>query len=340
MNTFFASTLQEMCFSKIALQIYNDRDIKSCLMDLVRHMRIMKETNLEEDMDITEEIPKFMETRGKELASTLPIPTIMKKPLFDALESLALEIFKWYETHSFFVCTDFDEFSSLCLRSDGTIDCLKTAQTLVERQDANIIVRFRIACHYCLTADMQRLIEESPNICTRAFEALPYFFPWLDYWFKKLPAISPASTETTDLLVQHIENEGQLLYLLQSDNKDLLRRITLKKVANSDVVRVCLPRLDKNDLKILFSDSDVKLNILITLLLYAPYCLDVVKQMWEYLDEFDIYQFFMLVEFWRNGNTLELDFCSHVKYTLANFWNECPSQLKGKVQKPFLVTGI
>ncbi|GIY98673.1 hypothetical protein CEXT_76991 [Caerostris extrusa] len=232
-----------------------------------------------------------MAARGKELASTLPIPTIMKKPLFDVLESLALKFLNGMKHIVFFVCTDFDEFSSLCLRSDGTIDCLKTAQALVARQDANIIVRFRIACHYCLTADMQRLIEESPNICTK----------------------------TTDLLVGHIDNEGQLMYLLQSDNKDLLRRITLKKAANSDVVRVCLPRLDKNDLKIVFSYSDVKFNILVTLVLYAPYGLDVVKQMWEYLDEFDIYQFFMLVEFWRDGTTLELIFVLVSKIHLLNF---------------------
>ncbi|GIY04558.1 hypothetical protein CDAR_93481 [Caerostris darwini] len=100
----------------------------------------------------------------------------MKEPLFNVLESLALKIFKWYETHSSFVCNDFDEFSSLRLRSEGTIDNLKTAQALVERQDANPIARFRIACHHCLTADMQRLIEESPNICTRAVEA-SHIFP-------------------------------------------------------------------------------------------------------------------------------------------------------------------
>ncbi|GIY98671.1 hypothetical protein CEXT_76981 [Caerostris extrusa] len=329
-----------MCFSKIALQIYNDRDIKNCLLYLVRYRRILKETNLEEDTVITGPRFTFVVTRGKELASTLPIPTPMKEPLLNVVESFVLKIFKWYEALSSFVCDDLDEYSSLCLRSDGTIDNLKTAQAMVKSQDANPIVRFRIACHYCLIADIQRLIGESPNICTRSIEAYPYYSPWLDYWTKTLPAISPPSAETALQLVEYIENEGQLMYLLQLGDRNLLTRIIWKNASSYDVVRVCLPRMHKDDLKIVFSDSDFKGMLLLNLLFSSPFFLDVVRQMFEYLEGFDIYQFFTLLDFDRNERELILDDRNPIRDTLTKFWNECPAELKAKAERSFSLIKI
>ncbi|GIX88400.1 hypothetical protein CDAR_493281 [Caerostris darwini] len=113
-----------------------------------------------------------IEKRGKVLASSLPIPVSVKNALMDVLRSMAAEVFDWYIKHRHFISEVFDVFSSFHCRSDGTIKKLKTAEDLVQRQDADIGWRFKIACYYILTVDMQRLMEESPYTYEGLFKSI------------------------------------------------------------------------------------------------------------------------------------------------------------------------
>ncbi|GIX72142.1 hypothetical protein CEXT_545731 [Caerostris extrusa] len=96
----------------------------------------------------------------------------MKNALIDVLRSMATEVFDWYTKHRHFISEDLDVLSSFHWRSDGTIEEIKTAEDLVQRQDADIGSRFKIACYYLLTVDMQRLMEESPYTCEGLFQSI------------------------------------------------------------------------------------------------------------------------------------------------------------------------
>ncbi|GIY04554.1 hypothetical protein CDAR_93441, partial [Caerostris darwini] len=138
----------------------NRTDIKECLHKLGYHF-LDPHAHLH-----------CIKKRGNELASTLPIPVSVKNALMDVLRSMATEVFDWYIKHRRFISEGFDVFSSFHWRSDGTIEELKTAQALVQRQDADIGSRFKIACYYLLTVDMQRLMEESPYTCEGLFKSV------------------------------------------------------------------------------------------------------------------------------------------------------------------------
>ncbi|GIY55819.1 hypothetical protein CDAR_235701 [Caerostris darwini] len=150
--------LQLMCLRETVILLFKRTDIKNFLHEFGCRFR-RPHRHLE-----------CLEKRVKELASTLPIPARMKNTLLDMFLSMAIEVFDWYSKHGSLVPYDFDVLSSFHWRSDGTIDDLKTAQALVRRQDADANSRFRIAIGYNLTADIERIFEESANMSMRVLD--------------------------------------------------------------------------------------------------------------------------------------------------------------------------
>ncbi|GIY06904.1 hypothetical protein CDAR_235671 [Caerostris darwini] len=140
MNT-HVSSLQFMCLSKTIERLFNIADIKKRLHE-IGHKCLHPHRHL-----------AWLEMRGKELASSLPLPASVKNELMDVLLFMALEVCDWYEKHKYLISYDFEVLSSFHWRSDGTIDELKTAKALARRRDANIASRFRIASFYRLTPD-------------------------------------------------------------------------------------------------------------------------------------------------------------------------------------------
>ncbi|GIY04555.1 hypothetical protein CDAR_93451 [Caerostris darwini] len=155
MDTHEVQPLQFMCLSKVAICIFNRTDIKKCIHELGCLIRRPRR-----HVDCIAD-------RAKELASTLPLPASLKSVLMDVLRSRAIEVFDWYIKHRDLISYDFNVLSSFHWRPDGAIEELKTAQALVRRQDADIYSRISIACKYQLTADIQRLIDESMNMSMR-----------------------------------------------------------------------------------------------------------------------------------------------------------------------------
>ncbi|GIY59720.1 hypothetical protein CDAR_102151 [Caerostris darwini] len=87
-------------------------------------------------------------------------------------------------------------------RLDGTLDVLKTAQALVQRQDADISSRFKIASSYLWLDDMLRLRQESPNTC----EGLLASFQqgtMMNYWEGRRASMSsPISNSGQTMIIE------------------------------------------------------------------------------------------------------------------------------------------
>ncbi|GIY54317.1 hypothetical protein CDAR_25581 [Caerostris darwini] len=135
--------LQLMCLRETVILLFNRTDIKKFLHKLGCLFR-----RPHRHLDC-------IEKRGKDLASTLPIPASMKNALMDVFRSMATEVFDWYLKQRYLISYDFDVLSSFHWQSDGTIDKLKTAQALVRRQDADANSRFKIELCYRLTNELR-----------------------------------------------------------------------------------------------------------------------------------------------------------------------------------------
>ncbi|GIY87671.1 hypothetical protein CEXT_432121 [Caerostris extrusa] len=189
MDTHSAPPLQFRCLSKTVILLFNRTDIKKCLLELGRYF-LHPHGHLD-----------CIAKRGKELASTLPIPDSVKNALIDVLRSMATEVFDWCIEHRHFISDDFDVFSSFHWRSDGTIDELKTAKSLIQRQDVDVHLRFKIASYHLLIDDAWRLHEEFPNYLNDYFISISDNI-MISYWERRRPGIfSPISNSEQTLII-------------------------------------------------------------------------------------------------------------------------------------------
>ncbi|GIY59722.1 hypothetical protein CDAR_102171 [Caerostris darwini] len=177
-------------FRNTVVHIFNRRDMKKSLHELGRQF-LYPHGHLD-----------CIAKKGKELASRLFVPSRLMSGLMDLLRSMARQVFNWYLKNRYFISDDFDVLSSFHWRADGTLDELKTAQALVQRQDADISSRFKIASSYVWLDDMQRLRQESPNTC----EGLSASFQqgtMMNYWEGRHASMSsPVSNSGQTMIIE------------------------------------------------------------------------------------------------------------------------------------------
>ncbi|GIY46983.1 hypothetical protein CDAR_64721 [Caerostris darwini] len=123
---FFVPSLQHMAYSKIAVALCYQADMKAPFNELKKHSTIPYPTEL---------IDTIFAEKVKQKMSVLKIPEKLKPDLIFVLKSTVLLIHKWFIDHSEVLEPHFDDVSSIQWRSEGTIDILKTAQALVRRED-------------------------------------------------------------------------------------------------------------------------------------------------------------------------------------------------------------
>ncbi|GIY50002.1 hypothetical protein CDAR_221991 [Caerostris darwini] len=147
---FFVPSLQHMAFSKIAVALCNQADMKAPFNELKTFMMVVYPKEI---LDI---ILAIVET-AKQKINDLRIPEMLKPDLIIVLKSTVLLITDWFIDHSDILEPDFDDVSSFHWRSECSIDTVKTAQALVRREDAPVTMRLKFASSYCLEEDVRRL---------------------------------------------------------------------------------------------------------------------------------------------------------------------------------------
>ncbi|GIY31555.1 hypothetical protein CDAR_251461 [Caerostris darwini] len=135
---FAVPSLQHMAYSKIAVALCNQTDMKAPFNEL-------KTFNIfvypKEILDIILAIVE----RAKQKINDLRIPEMLKPDLIIVLKSTVLLINDWFIDHSDILEPDFDDVSSFYWRSECSIDTVKTAQALVRREDAPVTMRLKFA---------------------------------------------------------------------------------------------------------------------------------------------------------------------------------------------------
>ncbi|GIX79875.1 hypothetical protein CDAR_403451 [Caerostris darwini] len=147
---FFVPSLQHMAYSKIAVTLCNQTDMKAPFNEL-------KSFSIRPYPKGLRDIIFAIVDRAKQKMSNLKIPEKLKPDLIFVLKSMVLVICKWFMDHPDILEPDFDDVSSFHWRCEGTIDRVKTAQALVRREDAPVTMRLEFATCYCLEEDVRRL---------------------------------------------------------------------------------------------------------------------------------------------------------------------------------------
>ncbi|GIY02395.1 hypothetical protein CDAR_104081 [Caerostris darwini] len=143
---FFVPLLQHMAYSKIAVALCNQTDMKAPFNEL-------KAFNIDSYPKGLSNIIFAIVERAKQKINVLRIPEKLKPDLVIVLKSTVIRICRWFKDHSDILEPDFDDMSSFHWKSKGTIGRLKTAEALAGREDAPLAMRLKFAMCYCLNKD-------------------------------------------------------------------------------------------------------------------------------------------------------------------------------------------
>ncbi|GIY24728.1 hypothetical protein CDAR_401671 [Caerostris darwini] len=209
----FVPSLQHMSCSKIAVTLCNQADMKAPFNEFKTFIT---------DLSYPKTLPVIISgvvERAKQKTSVLKIPEKLMPDLIFVLKSTVLIIFKWFIDHLHVREPDFDDVSSIQWRSEGTIDIIKTAQALVQREDASLTMRRVIVPSYCLETDIFHIAKYRAKLC-REMLITTY---WMRDWCKYSAIHNCRSFESlavaSGLRHPSISNEGQLRHRM--GEKDL-----------------------------------------------------------------------------------------------------------------------
>ncbi|GFW29552.1 uncharacterized protein TNCV_1549631 [Trichonephila clavipes] len=118
-----------------------------------------KELNFNESGLTEDALPciKWEELIARKI-SNLALSNCMKRKLTQLIRSLSLEIDKWNNDHSdILIRTSINFQRYFCWKSEGIIDRIRTAKSLLDSGPLSIRERFNLACHYWFIRDITSL---------------------------------------------------------------------------------------------------------------------------------------------------------------------------------------
>ncbi|GIY44578.1 hypothetical protein CDAR_607111 [Caerostris darwini] len=178
---FFVPSLQHMAYSKIAVILCNQADMKA---PFDQFKALIVDTYYGPFARSLPSIISGTVRRAKQKIKVLRIPEELKPELFFVLKSTVLLIFKWFMDHSDILESDFGDVSSFQWRSDGTIEGVRTARGLVRRGDAPATMHRRFASPRSLEKVVLklRIIGSHGMVLKRAEFCLWICIYWLRGW--------------------------------------------------------------------------------------------------------------------------------------------------------------
>ncbi|GIZ01102.1 hypothetical protein CEXT_529491 [Caerostris extrusa] len=294
---FFIPSLQHMEYSKIAVTLCNQADMKAPFNELKEWRgHLLYPTKL---------LYTIFAEKGKQKVSVLKIPEKLKPDLIFVLKSTVLLIYRWFMDHSDVLEPDFDDVSSIQWRSEGTIDIVKTAQALARREDAPLKMRLKFAISYCLEQDVLRLRRSLFYALNSNLVRLGCLVntAWIRDWCKytgihdcgSIESLEIASGSQQPSLSTQRSIEGQLECMSQSlvsvsERKKDSHRNRQKNLTNVCAMRFCLPRMDERDLEVVFTPRFAAIFFLESFLDWPLFnlLLPMTNRLWRFMVKQDL----------------------------------------------------
>lgn len=155
MNYILKPSLEHMTLVKVVAALWNQDDVRASIATFTYsttppHIKRRRQW-------------KEIEEKVIEKALHLPLPELLKEKIWGFIKSMGLEIFKWIEYHCTGSYFHVDLPNDLCWTPQGTIDRKRIAQMLLKEESLGVIMRYKLACVYCLEDDVRKLWKEIPE---------------------------------------------------------------------------------------------------------------------------------------------------------------------------------
>ncbi|GFU40213.1 uncharacterized protein TNCV_1125981 [Trichonephila clavipes] len=317
------STLKEIILVKYAAEIINDTLIISPLNNSAQEI--------------------WWEIIRRRL-SAFDIPLTLKEDIIALLKPMALEVENWRADHNGIF--PMRQILSLKFRfnADGTLDRIKTADSLICSTALAGETRFLLACQYWTTRNVFRIFEKIPNtlknqiLCkySRENEYLNEHKENVVKWIHHYRSGSSLRLQPWGNFTDASLQSRRLNHLSEEDRESLLREV-FEDTDKMHVGRFCLSRMSvghREQLLPLFPQKVLRIY------LHRPYLhlfMDAANKVWDQLSGKD---FTCLLDIIIHSKILELWTDFDYVGLLRQFWRRSPDHLKeyvkGTLIFPFL----
>ncbi|GFR23593.1 uncharacterized protein TNCT_574171 [Trichonephila clavata] len=283
----------------------------------------------------------------RSIISTCNIPLTLQVEIIDLLKPFALEIHNWMVDHKRIFTKKQAKSIQFCFHADGTVNRIKTADTLIHSKWLDDTTQFVLACQYWCCWDVLTFfnnLSESTrkqirNTYTTENENLNKHevnvVQWL-HLFKEGRCFSEPQSRSlfyihydwTDVTLQ----SRRLDYLSEESRNSLLKR----KFEDSDkehVGRFCLSRMSAHDREQLLKLFPLKV---LRIYLFRPnhhFFMDAANKVWDQLSGQDFARLLHIIICQKIiGLWTDFDYVG----LLRQFWHRSPDHLKQYMEGTFI----
>ncbi|GFS28997.1 uncharacterized protein TNIN_398551 [Trichonephila inaurata madagascariensis] len=269
---------------------------------------------------------KWEELVSRKITS-LGLPNIMKNKLVPLIRCICLEINKWQIDHKDKFRFDFAEFQRyFCWNTQGKIDRIKTAKSLINEESLPIYERYNLARHYCFASDVFSLWEKMNSFekqYSTYIDENDVQQVWFEYMTTKTDENSiricndamgnPLNLRAFFSLLPPTEKVGWYISFL-----DL-------KVIDYEDLHACLSLLEKNDQECILRKYSSKILQYYLVWPLQNEFLNVMKNVWPYMSIENYIDVLHFIIYQRIGiGWKDFDYV----WLLKEFWKQTPNNFK------------
>ncbi|GFQ88064.1 uncharacterized protein TNCT_684691 [Trichonephila clavata] len=126
-------TLKEITLVKLVTQFRNDSDYRGRIYDITGEVK---------------------EKAFIKKISSSDIPKVLQGNIIALIKPIQSEVYNWLEDHDGIFTTEQEGSLKLCFNADGTVNRIKTADSLIHSKWLNLQTRFVLACQYWPSIDI------------------------------------------------------------------------------------------------------------------------------------------------------------------------------------------
>ncbi|GFQ69724.1 uncharacterized protein TNCT_43881 [Trichonephila clavata] len=271
------------------------------------------------------------------------IPLTLQERIVDLMKPLALEIQNWIADHNGIFTEKQAESLQFCFNPDGTVNRIKTADSLIHSKWLDDTTRFVLACQNWCCWDVLTFfnnLSESTrkrirNTYTTEKENLNEHEENVVHWlhlFKEGRCFSEPQPKSwgyihfdwTDVTLQ-----SRLLDNLSEEKRNSLLKETFQDSDKMHVGRFCLSRMSAHDHEQFLTLFPLKVLRIYLFRPYYHFFMDAANKVWDILPEnhfaclLHIIICQKILEFWKDFDYVKL---------LRQFWHKSPDRLKQFVE--------
>ncbi|GFQ65974.1 uncharacterized protein TNCT_116671 [Trichonephila clavata] len=260
--------------------------------------------------------------------SCLALPNSLKSVLMSLMRCICIEIYQWQKDHKDifrFQLIDFQRY--FCWNSEGKIDKVKTAKSLIDDESLCITDRYNLARLYFFVSDVICLWKELPPLFKDEVRDSDDQKVWFQYIEKRTDVNLNRICRTS--LYNPFNLRAYFSLLTQNEKAEWFKFYLHRKSINYEDLCVCLSLLEKTEQELILKQYSSKILQYYLVWPLQNEFLDVLKNIWPYMSienytnilYFIIYERIMIG--WKDCDYVDL---------LKELWRQTPNNFKELVK--------